>query len=273
LSNPWFRLYHEFDSDPKVQSMPEVMQRRLIMLFCSKCRGETLQEPDRAFHWRISESELAQTKAVFLAKGFIDEKWDLLNWNRRQFLSDSSTDRVRKHRQAMKQDETLQKRDETKCNGTDTDTEAEQKQIKTKAASGAKAPVFVLPAGIDRKAWDGYEEMRRKRRCGLTDSGRELCMKKLESLKRAGHDPTAVLNQSTMNGWQGLFELKGEKSNGGARPSNSQLIETRKGFLESRRAGRMADGADHPGGYGETGLPGDGPGRTGPTLDAVLPHT
>lgn len=271
MSNPWLRLYHEWDSDPKVQSMTEVMQRRLIMLFCSKCRGETLQETDRAFHWRISETELAATKSVFIAKGFIDEKWELLNWNSRQFLSDSSTERVRRHRRGMKQDETLQKHDETKCNVVDTDTEAEQKQRKTKAASGAKAPVFVLPAGIDRKAWDGYEEMRRKKRVGLTDTGRELCLKKLESLKRAGHDPAAVLNQSTMNGWQGLFEIKGAQSNG-KRVSNHELIEARRGFLQSRSAGRMADDAHNAGRHGETGEPGDGRSGPGTAADALHPH-
>ena len=77
------------------------------MLFCSQCRGETLHETDRAFHWRINEAELAATKALFIQKGFIDSNWDLVNWKRRQFLSDSSTDRVRRHRQALKQGETL----------------------------------------------------------------------------------------------------------------------------------------------------------------------
>jgi hypothetical protein len=107
MGNAWFRFYHEWDSDPKVQSMSEPMQRRLAMLFCSRCREETLHETDRAFHWRISPEELAETKALFLEKGFIDENWNLFNWNRRQFLSDSSTERVRRYRQGLKQSETL----------------------------------------------------------------------------------------------------------------------------------------------------------------------
>lgn len=131
MPNPWFRLYHEFADDPKVQMMPEQMQRRLIMLFCSKCKDETLHETERAFHWRITETELAETKAVFLQKGFIDEHWNLLNWNSRQFLSDSATDRVRRFRQRKKQDETLQKRDVTKCNVIDTDTEQIQNRTDT----------------------------------------------------------------------------------------------------------------------------------------------
>ena len=118
MSNPWFRLYHEFADDPKVQSMPEHMQRRLIMLLCSRCKDETLPETLRAFHWRIGMAELQETKALFLANGFIDENWTVLNWNKRQFLSDSSTERVRNFRarqqnSALKQDETLQKQDET----------------------------------------------------------------------------------------------------------------------------------------------------------------
>lgn len=117
MANPWFRLYSEFADDPKVQMMPESMQRRLIMLMCSKCKDETLHETQRAFHWRITLAELAETKALFIENGFIDESWNPINWNKRQFLSDSSTDRVRRHRQALKQDETLQAPNVT-ANGT-----------------------------------------------------------------------------------------------------------------------------------------------------------
>jgi hypothetical protein len=61
-----------------------------------------------AFHWRIGVGEVRETKAVFLQMGFIDEDWNLVNWNKRQYVSDSSTYRVRKHRQGKKQSETLQ---------------------------------------------------------------------------------------------------------------------------------------------------------------------
>ena len=117
LPNSWFRFYHEWDSDPKVQMMPEAMQRRLAMLFCWRCKGETFHETRAAFHWRVSETDMEETRLLFMRQGFIDEHWNLLNWNRRQFLSDSSTDRVRRHRQALKQVETLQ---ETKGNVTET---------------------------------------------------------------------------------------------------------------------------------------------------------
>ena len=145
MPNAWFRFYHEWDSDPKVQMMSEAMQRRLAMLFCWRCRNETFQETRAAFHWRITPEELAQTKAIFMANEFIDENWNLLNWNRRQFLSDSSTDRVRRHRQGLKQDETLH---ETVApvtvtppdTDTDADTKKEQKPSRAKAARATNKP-------------------------------------------------------------------------------------------------------------------------------------
>ena len=115
--NAWFRFYHEWDSDPKVQIMPENMQRRLAMLFCWRCKGETFHVTEAAFHWRVSETDMEETRQLFMRQGFIDDKWNLLNWNKRQFVSDSSTDRVRRHREAKKQDETLHK---TKRNVTET---------------------------------------------------------------------------------------------------------------------------------------------------------
>jgi len=108
----WLRLYAEFGTDPKVQMMSEVMQRRLIMLFCLQCGNgiETFHVTERetsiAFALRLSEEEIALTKAEFLKRGFINDDWTLRNWGKRQYASDSSTARVRKHREAKKIDET-----------------------------------------------------------------------------------------------------------------------------------------------------------------------
>jgi hypothetical protein len=86
----WFRLYGEFATDPKVQSMPEVMQRRLVMLFCLECSGdlETLDETELARALRIGAMELEETRRLFIRKGFIDEDWKLRNWEKRQAPAD-----------------------------------------------------------------------------------------------------------------------------------------------------------------------------------------
>ena len=128
MTLPWFRFYHEFATDPRVQMLSEEMQRRLVMLFCLEASGEnektSLQE--KAFFMRLDDVTLHVTLQVFQEKGFCDENGRILNWQKRQFASDSSAARVKKHREktrALKEcngDVTLQKR---KCNALDTDSE------------------------------------------------------------------------------------------------------------------------------------------------------
>lgn len=104
MANQWFRLYSEFAHDPKVQMLSEVNQRRLIMLFCIRCNGDvTLQDEQVAFQLRISMDEWLASKATFIDKNFINNDNRVLNWDKRQFVSDFSAERVAKHRERMKQ--------------------------------------------------------------------------------------------------------------------------------------------------------------------------
>jgi hypothetical protein len=110
--------------------MSEAMQRRYTMIMCLRCSNDlvTLHETEIAFHLRISDAELVETKALFISKGFIDDKWNLLNWDKRQFKSDSSAPRVAKHRAnkkaASNADVTLPQR-QSNALDTDTDTDKE----------------------------------------------------------------------------------------------------------------------------------------------------
>lgn len=129
MANQWFRMYSEFATDPKVQMLSEALQRRYVMLMAMRCSNTlvTLQDEEVAFHLRISNEDWAETKRIFIAKGFIDSKLNLLNWDKRQFKSDSSAERVAKHRAEKKAKEsdavTLQV---TQANALDTDTEDEE---------------------------------------------------------------------------------------------------------------------------------------------------
>lgn len=140
MSNPWFRMYAEFAHDPKVQMLPEVMQRRYVMLMCLRCSNGlvTLHETEIAFALRIGDADLEQTKALFVARGFIDNDWNLLNWEKRQFASDSSAARVRAHRERKKQDcNVTGSVTETKSNALDTDTDTDKS---SSASAVAEAP-------------------------------------------------------------------------------------------------------------------------------------
>jgi hypothetical protein len=138
MANPWFRLYSEFAHDPKIQMLSEAMQRRYVMLLCLRCSEvlETLHETEIAFQLRLSAEELDETKQLFISKKFIDKQWNLLNWDKRQFVSDSSTMRVARHREKKKQvsnsNETLQER---QSNAIDTEADTDKKQNKRKFGS------------------------------------------------------------------------------------------------------------------------------------------
>ena len=159
-------MYAEFAHDPKVQMMPEVMQRRYVMLMCMRCSNAlvTLQADEIAFHLRIDAAQLEETKALFVAKGFINEAWELLNWEKRQFSSDTSAQRVAKHRAAKKAAEeaarnghvTLQQQKSNALDtDTDTDTDTEEKsRAKATSKAEAKAAASRLPADWSASADD-----------------------------------------------------------------------------------------------------------------------
>ena len=125
MANQWFRVYGEFATDPKVQMLSEADQRRYIMALCLRCsNGDvTLHDDEVAFQLRISNEEWARTKAVLVAKELIDEDNKPTKWDKRQYVADSSAERVSRHREKKKQ----------ACNvtvtppDTETDTETESK--------------------------------------------------------------------------------------------------------------------------------------------------
>jgi hypothetical protein len=216
MTNPWFRFYSEFSHDPKVQMMTEAMQRRYIMVMCLRCSNElvTLHETEIAFHLRITDAELDETKALFISKGFIDDKWTLLNWDKRQFKSDSSAERVSRHRankkQASNDDVTLQQRQSNALEQIQNRTDTEQKQK-------PKAPAAPLPDWLQPEAWEDFIQHRKSLKSAMTPRAQTLLISELTKLRTQGHDPTEVLKQSIMRGWKGLFALNTQQTKGQTR--------------------------------------------------------
>lgn len=201
MSNPWFRMYSEFSHDPKVQMLSEVMQRRYVMIMCLRCSNslETLHETELAFHLRISDADLAETKATFIKKGFIDSSWNLLNWDKRQFASDSSKARVAKHRALLKEkqndtgncDVTLQKR---QSNALDT----EQIQNRTEKK---KATSVSTPEGVSDSVWQDFQKIRKAKKAPMTETAL-LGLRK--QAQEAGLTLQQALEECCARGWQGF---------------------------------------------------------------------
>lgn len=109
--------------------------------------------------------------------------------------------------------------------GTREDEEAKASPSSTRGARNTrkKSEPFQLPDWVPQPAWDAYVAMRNKIRKPMTDRAKTLAVGMLNKLSAAGNAPDAVLDQSTFNSWQGLFELKDDVN------ANGQ-IDRRGGF-------------------------------------------
>lgn len=78
------------------------------------------------------------------------------------------------------------------------------------AGKPAPEPLPDLPDWVPLTAWAGFVESRKRLKRPLTPHAATLIWAKLSALSLAGHPPGDVLDQSTMNGWHGVFKLKGD---------------------------------------------------------------
>jgi hypothetical protein len=206
MANQWFRMYHEFATDPKVQMLSEVDQRRYVMILCSRCcNGDvTLQDDEIAFQLRINVAEWSETKAVLINKKLIGEDNKPTAWDKRQFISDSSTERVARHR-GKKQRE---------CNvtvtppdtDTDTDTDTEKTVDKSPAPKQAKFDYkkFKTPDFIDRESWNDWMEIRKRKRAAMSELALSAHLKTLEECESQGFGANNTLTLARKNEWKGL---------------------------------------------------------------------
>lgn len=148
--NRWFRFYNEVLNDVKVQRLSPNLFRTWVNLLClaSDDAGKLPSVDDIAFKLRMSVQDAQQQVDDLVLAGLIDITSTGLaphNWKQRQFVSDTSTERVRKHRKIKA---------ETQCNvsetadatppdtesDTDTDSETEDKPVRSEqVAAHAKA--------------------------------------------------------------------------------------------------------------------------------------
>lgn len=82
------------------------------------------------------------------------------------------------------------------------------KEPKGSSIQRAKEVEVMVPDWMPIDAWAGFLEMRRRIKKPATPRAQQLLIAKLEQMDRAGQNIAAVLDQSTMSNWQGIFEVK-----------------------------------------------------------------
>ena len=64
----------------------------------------------------------------------------------------------------------------------------------------------MLPDWLDKEAWEGWCEARRAmKRVPFTERAKQIALRQLEGWHAAGYDTAYILDESTLNGWRGLF--------------------------------------------------------------------
>lgn len=171
----WLRLYGSMVDDPKVGGLTDSQHRLWVDSLCLACAagadGDTIIKP-KDFSWRVRRPINQSDIETLVAEGLlsISESGTVVvnNWRERQFLSDSSAERVRRHRERKSQaatsgpsnvtvtggnvTETL----ETRVTPPDTDTDTEKKQTQKK-----KSPKMV-DGSLFTEFWGQYPRKQAK---------------------------------------------------------------------------------------------------------------
>jgi len=138
MTNRWFRYYDEALDDPKVQALSGDTFKAWVNLLCVASRNNGKIECENvAFALRLTKAQAAKVMIDLGQAGLMDAEdgfYTPHNWAKRQYKSDVSNERVKRHRKR-------------ECNVTSTvtvtppDTEAETEQkrdIEGERATNAK---------------------------------------------------------------------------------------------------------------------------------------
>jgi len=226
MANSWFRLYSEFATDPKVQSLSESLQRRYIMLLCLKSNGDLKNVTERnenvtlkiiSTALRITEEDLKETKQELIDFGFIDDCWNINGWAERQYVSDikdpSNNERQKRYREKKRNENkknsngtvTEEKRPDT---DTDTDTDKRLKEEKIPFENFYEKYPIKKSKEPARKKWNSFGI--EKQKSAIEGIGKYLST--VNDLNYAVH-PSTYLNQERWSDEQTPNSAMGGASN------------------------------------------------------------
>jgi len=142
-NNPWFRMYTEAVDDEKLRLLAFEDRWHYVAILCLKGQGLLDDESDPQLRMRkiavkmgVQLRELDEISRRLSEVGLVDkDTLQPIQWDRRQFKSDSSAERVKQHRERQKNQE--DERLKQGCNvtvtppETETDTDKEVRVGKT----------------------------------------------------------------------------------------------------------------------------------------------
>ena len=212
---PWFRMYCDFLEDPKILSLAFEDQRHFVGILAMKSSGVLDQSCSEKMMNRIvaqklwiSHDAIDDVKRRLCEAGLIDEDWQPLAWDKRQFVSDRDPTGAERQRRYREKSRNALRDASVTLPDTDTDTDTEKK-TKAPGKPARFDPLKVeLPACIPADAWGEWIAYRRSRKLTVSEKTMKAQVGKLAEWHAAGHSPASIIATSITNGWQGLFEPK-----------------------------------------------------------------
>jgi hypothetical protein len=149
-------MYAEWASDPVVQSLSFDDQRHHAVLLCLKCNGTLDRAIANDQRERIILRGLGldnitagEVKRRLLEVGLIDDSWQPNGWDKRQYTSDLSTNRVRKYRNNKESGNVTETAHETAGNSFGNGPEQSRTEQKRKESNTSSEPSGSPPADPD----------------------------------------------------------------------------------------------------------------------------
>lgn len=120
-----------------------------------------------------------------------------------------------------------------------------------KTSRPRKADDFELPDRIPAEPWEAFVAMRSRIRKPLTAYAKQLAVKELDKLASDGWPPGDVLNNSTMNSYQGLVPPKGRNNDRhrNDRPAADPIRDPMARVVANRQAERACGTQAEPSGH------------------------
>jgi hypothetical protein len=164
MANPWFRLYAEIVTDPKVIIVTEALRWRYVALLCIHCNEQYENAPDDeiALSLRVTVDEWLETKKTFIQRKLLNPDGSIKGWEKRQYISDLKDPTASERQKRYRENKKLYRNAgvTSRLPESDTDTDTDKKTYTPRALLEAE--------NIPKQLIDDWLKIRKEKRQPLT---------------------------------------------------------------------------------------------------------
>ena len=198
-------MYSEAIDDEKLRLLAFEDRWHFVALLCCKAQGlldgtDALTRRKVSVKLGLDSRELEEVARRLAEVGLIDaQTLQPVAWDRRQFKSDDSKERVRSYRERVKREcNVTVTPDNSDSNAVVTSQETETETENTRRTRSRAA---VRPDSVPERVWQDFLAIRKAKRAPLTDTAIEGISREAE---RAGLTLAEALAICCQRGWQGF---------------------------------------------------------------------